>query len=297
MPYCSPAVTGSRPSSRRSPPARHGPRRSPGFDACAGSTRSPRSGCAPRSGGLIASSTRQPRRLSRDRPLGEHQRRATLPGLDHQGRLDPCLPALDRGRLPLSAPSRDQHRARAPPTKPAADDHQHRLAHATVTERALASAQAHPSQAQRRRCGRDRPRTRRLLLGDRPHRLTPTPTNNNPLRPTRRPEPPGLAHTTPRITPEHRRHRRPPDVRRKQGLGAPAYESDRTSRSRTPGPRRQPQPHHTHRTPPPNTSSEDEGTINATRLTTAPPHECKGATVCANRPTCSVRLTPDPQTQ
>jgi hypothetical protein len=102
----SPAATGSSPSSSSSPPHRRGRSRSPGGAACAGSTRSRRWGCAPRSARSSASSTRQPELLPRDRALGEHHRPAASLGRDHQGRLHAHPPAADRSRLPLTSDTR-----------------------------------------------------------------------------------------------------------------------------------------------------------------------------------------------
>jgi len=79
--------------------------------------------------------------VSRDRPVGEHHRRATTPRRDHQGRLDPRPPAADRSVLPLPTPARYRPITRIPPARPAAPDHKHRLARATPTQRPLESTQ------------------------------------------------------------------------------------------------------------------------------------------------------------
>jgi hypothetical protein len=106
-------------------------------------------------------------------PLRAHNRPPAPPRIDHQGRLEPRATAADRSRLALSPPARHRPSARRTPTRPATTDHQHRLARATTTQRPLAPTQRRPPQTQGHRRGRDRPRTRRQLLGDRPHRITP----------------------------------------------------------------------------------------------------------------------------
>ena len=60
--------------------------------------------------------------------------------------------------------------------RPARAHRQHRLARPTAPERPMASTSPRPTQAQRGRRGRDRARTGRLLLGDRPGRLSTTHT-------------------------------------------------------------------------------------------------------------------------
>ena len=140
---------------------------------------------------------------------------ATTAGVDHQGRFHPRPPAAGRGRLPL--PPRPGRRcgARAPPARARTRDHQHLLARATPTERALAPTQRRATQTRRGRRCRDRSRARRLLLGDRhlPDNRAGTDTRTNhpkaahqlTLKSTARcgwrggPSDPGSLHTTPRF--------------------------------------------------------------------------------------------------
>jgi hypothetical protein len=174
--------------------------------------------------------------LPRDRPLRAHHRQPAPPRVDHQGRLDPCAAAADRGGLPLSSRTGGRRGARASPARAITAGHQHCLARATTAQRPLAPAQRRAAQTQRDRRRRDRPRTDRLLLGDRhldlssrpgsacipaggrpPHARSHAPTeanenhpqeahqlalttlDNNPLRLVRRPEHPGSRTTTPRF--------------------------------------------------------------------------------------------------
>ncbi len=69
-----------------------------------------------------------------------------------------------------------------------------------------------------------------------------------PLRLARRPEPSRLAHTTPRLSPEHPLRAGALDTRRRtcdEQRPAPEYEHDQPTRTpRTPGPPCEPQPHH-----------------------------------------------------
>ena len=145
-------------------------RRSPGCAACAGSTRSRHSGCAPRSAqfdrfehpdqlaaylGIVPSRT----------PPASSAARARSP------RPAPPTPAGCWSRPPTTTsvtPAVGQTLERRQRAQPARD-HQHRLARAAAAARPLAPAQARSRQAQRHRRGRDRPRARRLLLGDRHH--------------------------------------------------------------------------------------------------------------------------------
>jgi Transposase IS116/IS110/IS902 family len=78
-----------------------------------------------------------------------------------------CTPTLGRGRLPLPSRPRRRRSARAPPTRPRTRDHPHLLQSATPAPRPLAPTQGRAAQTRRGRRCRDRPRTRRLLLGDR----------------------------------------------------------------------------------------------------------------------------------
>src|ERR1035437_9294341 len=194
--------------------------------------------------------SRQPVPLPWDRALGEHHRRATTPGLDHQGWLHSRPPVADRGLLPLPASPRDRPNARAPPTRPITRHRQHRLASAAQAERPLANAQARPQEAQRRGRGRDRPRTGRLLLGDRTRRLT---ISDNPWRlgaggrPPPRPRPP---------------------ARRAPAIGGCPPRA-------TPGTPRAP-PASRHHTPAAPTIKPTPPAINACPLTTHPPYEVVG---------------------
>jgi hypothetical protein len=107
----------------------------------------------------------------RGRPLRAHHRCSATARVDHQGRLHPRPPAAGRGRLPLPPRPRRRSSARASTARARTRDHPHLLACAASPQRPLAPAQRHPPQARRDRRCRDRPRTRRLLLGDRylPH--------------------------------------------------------------------------------------------------------------------------------
>jgi hypothetical protein len=112
-------------------------------------------------------SSRPARRLPRDRPFRAHHRSPTPPRVNHQGRLHARTTAAGRGLLALPSRTRGRTGARAPPARTRARDHQHLLESTTPAQRPLAPAQRHPPQTRRDRRGRDRPRARRLLLGDR----------------------------------------------------------------------------------------------------------------------------------
>ena len=102
-------------------------------------------------------------------------------GSDHQGRVHPRASLARRRRLPLPPRRCCRSGARAPPARAATRDHQHLLESATPLERPLAPTQRRAAQTRRGRRGRDRPRARRLLLGDRhlPDRHAGTTTNIN----------------------------------------------------------------------------------------------------------------------
>ena len=85
----------------------------------------------------------------------------------------------DDARPSWSAPPPPRPRrgpgARASPARALAADHQHLLESATAAQRPLAPTQRRAPQARRDRRGRDRPRARRLLLGDRDLEPSPRP--------------------------------------------------------------------------------------------------------------------------
>ena len=125
-------------------------------------------------------SSRPARLLPRDRSIGEHHRSAAPARRDHQGRLHARPPAAGRGILALPPRPRGRSSARAPPTRARARDHQHLLESATPAQRPLAPTQRRAAQTRRDRRGRDRPRARRLLLGDRHlHHSTRTEAHTN----------------------------------------------------------------------------------------------------------------------
>jgi transposase len=147
-------------------------------------------------------------------PLRAHHRPAAAAGVCHQGWLHSRPPAAGRGRLPLPPRPRRRRSARAPPTRARARDHQHLLESATPAPRSLAPTQTRSPQTQRDHRRRDRPRTRRLLLGTRdlPDHQPRTDTHTNhphqahqlALTTTRcgwrgGPSYSRLAHTTPRF--------------------------------------------------------------------------------------------------
>ena len=158
-------------------PARRGRRPSPGCAACAGSTRSPRSGCAPRS----ATSSASPRAGQLMSyvglvPVREHapaqQRRLgaiTKTGSGHARRLLVEAAWHYRQRQPRAA-----RRSRAARAGQPAEVDRDRLERAAAPAPHLAAPRQPARQAPHDRRRRRRPRTRRLLLGDRPHRLTRT---------------------------------------------------------------------------------------------------------------------------
>ena len=116
---------------------------------------------------------------------GEHRRQGaiTKAGSTHARRL------LIEASYHYQRHPRNLCRARAPPTRPARRRDQHRVACAAAPERPMAPAQTHAQEAQRDRRGRDRPRARRLLLGDRARDLNCR--IDNTLRLARRSVPPG----------------------------------------------------------------------------------------------------------
>ena len=98
-----------------------GARRSRGCAACAASTRSRRSGCAPRS--ATSSASRAPAQLMSYLglvPSENSYRRDAPPGRDHQVRLPPRPPAAGRGRLALPPPAapRAERSSAARPASP-----------------------------------------------------------------------------------------------------------------------------------------------------------------------------------
>ena len=118
-----------------------------------------------------------PRPLFVARPLSKVERARPKGGcsaparVNHRGRIHARPPIAHRGRLPLPLRARGRRTPRASSTRPCTRDHQHLLESPTATQRALASTQRRPPQTRRDRRRRDRPRARRLLLGDRdlPH--------------------------------------------------------------------------------------------------------------------------------
>jgi hypothetical protein len=112
-------------------------------------------------------SSRPALRLPRDRSLRAHHRRPTPARVNRQGRLHPRPSPVDRGGVPLPPRPSGRRSARAPPTRTSTRDHQHLPARATPLERSLAPAQRHTPQTQPDHRRRDRPRARRVLLGDR----------------------------------------------------------------------------------------------------------------------------------
>jgi len=84
-----------------------------------------------------------------------------------KGRLHARAAAAGRSLLALPSRTRGRTGARAPPARTRTRDHQHLLESPTSAQRPLAPTQRRPPQTRRDRRGRDRPRARRLLLGDR----------------------------------------------------------------------------------------------------------------------------------
>ncbi len=228
--------------------------------------------------------------LARSRPLRAHHRRAAPARVDHQGRLHPRPPATGRGRLPLPPRPRRRGSARAPPTRTSTRDHQHLLARATPAQRPLAPTQRHPPQTRRDRRSRDRPRTRRLLLGDRylPHSArTDTHTDHSqeadqlaltlprtlPVAAGEAARASRLAHTNSAIRRLSNAHpgaaldfrQRTCDEQRSWGTQPPNMSMTTVANPRTPGPPRKPQPHH------PRTTNQTMAS-NPYPLTTAPPY-------------------------
>ena len=167
-------------------PARRGSRPSPGCGACAGSTRSPQSGCAPRSASSRAS--RSPGSSASYLGLtpsedtsGEKRRQGaiTKTGSRHARRL------LVERSLALPPPAGEGTDAQAPPGQPARSHHRDLLASATPPAPCLATTRHSTRQAPHDRRGRRRPRAHRILLGTRERRRT----TDAPRRLKRRQEP------------------------------------------------------------------------------------------------------------
>ena len=142
-------------------------------------------------------SSRQPGLLPRDRSLREHQRRAAAAKArsPKPGQRTPagCLieAAYHYQRKAAANGEKIQRRQEGQPAHIVniAWRAQRRL------QRSLASNSSTTPQAQQRRGRRDRARTRRLLLGDRPGRLAPP---HNQWSGGAVPGPPALAHNSPR---------------------------------------------------------------------------------------------------
>ena len=110
-------------------------------------------------------SPRPARRRSRDRPVRAHHRQPAPARVDHQAGSTHAAGCRSRRRTTTAADRRSVSTSSAA-SAGSTGDHQHRLARAAPPQRPLAPAQRRPQETQSDRRGRDRPRARRLLLGD-----------------------------------------------------------------------------------------------------------------------------------
>ena len=112
--------------------------------------------------------------LPRPDPVGGHQRRETPARRDHQDRVAARAAAAGRGRLALPPRAREGPDAPPPPGRAARPHHRDLLASAATAAQRLAATRHPARQAPHDRRGRRRARARRVLLGTRERRLTPT---------------------------------------------------------------------------------------------------------------------------
>ena len=113
-------------------------------------------------------------------PCESHDRAAAPARVDHQDRVRARPAAAGRGRLALPPAPPDRQGADRPPGRPAARSDRDRLVSPTTPAPHLGPARGArqtPHDHRRRR----RPRTRRVLLGDHPNRVTPDRRQPDPV--------------------------------------------------------------------------------------------------------------------
>ena len=122
--------------------------------------------------------TLRPRRavheLRRTGPQRVHDRPSASARSDHQNRLQPRPAATGRSGLALPLTPDPRQSTHRPPSRPAARSSRGRLVSPTTPAPNLGAARS-PRETPHDHRRRRRPRARRVLLGNHPHRMTPTP--------------------------------------------------------------------------------------------------------------------------